>query len=37
MMVGKVYTAEVLIYAGILCALLAVRVARSVVQRRVGA
>ena len=37
MMVGKVYTAEVLIYAGILCALLAVRVARSVLQRRVGA
>ena len=37
MMVGKVYTAEVLIYAGILYALLAVRVARSVLQRRVGA
>ena len=37
MMVGKVYTAEVLIYAGILCALLAVRVGRSVLQRRDGA
>ena len=32
MMVGKVYTAEVLIYAGILCALLSVRVGRSVLQ-----
>jgi hypothetical protein len=28
MMVGKVYTAEVLTYAGILCVLLAWRVAR---------
>jgi len=37
MMVGKVYTAEVLIYAGILCALLAVRVGRSVLQWRDGA
>ena len=36
MMVGKVYTAEVLIYAGILCALLAVRVGRSVLQWRDG-
>ena len=37
MMVGKVYTAEVLIYAGMLCALLAVRVGRSVLQWRDGA
>ena len=37
LMVGKVYTAEVLTYAGILFALLAARAARFVLKRRVSA